>query len=76
MVHYVVSQHIPPVFLNDAARKVGTENAAYTVREEQDSLLCTWILSTISSSLLSHFVGFRHSYQVWDDVHSHCFTQM
>lgn len=76
MVRYVVSPQIPPVFLSDAAREAGTENPAYTDWEEQDSLLCTWILSTISPSLLSRFVHLRHSHQVWDEIHTYCYTQM
>jgi len=76
MVRHVVSPQIPPVFLNDAAREAGTENPAYTKWEEQDLLLCTWILSTISSSLLSRFVRLRFSHQVWDEVHTYCYTQM
>jgi histone deacetylase 1/2 len=76
LVKHVVSPIIPPVFLNDADRKAGSENPAYTEWEEQDSLLCTWILSTISSSLLSRFVNLGHSWQVWDEVHSYCHTQM
>lgn len=76
MVKIVVSPQIPPVFLSDADRTAGKENPAYTEWEEQDSLLCTWILSTISSSLLSRFVLLRHSWQVWDEIHTYCFTQM
>jgi len=76
MVKFVISPEIPPVYLTDAAREAGTENPAYTEWEEQDSLLCTWILSTISTSLLSRFVLLRHSWQVWDEIHSCCVTQM
>ena len=76
MVKFVISPEIPPVYHTDAARKAGTESPAYTEWEEQDSLLCTWILSTISPSLLSRFVLLRHSWQVWDEIHSYCFTQM
>ena len=76
MVKLVVSPQIPPVFLSDADREAGKENPAYTEWEEQDSLLCTWILSTISASLLSRFVLLRHSWQVWDEIHTYCFTQM
>ncbi|GAU35317.1 hypothetical protein TSUD_389420 [Trifolium subterraneum] len=76
MVKYVVSPQIPPVYLSDADRESGSENPLYTEWEEQDSLLCTWILSTISSSLLSRFVRLRHSWQVWEEVHSYCHTQM
>jgi hypothetical protein len=46
-VKFVISPQIPPVYLIDAARDAGTEKPAYTKWEEQDSLLCTWILSTI-----------------------------
>lgn len=56
-----------------AARK---ENPAYSEWEERDSLLSTWILSTISSSLLSRFVRLRHAWQVWEEVHLYCSTQM
>ena len=59
-----------------AAREAGTENRAYTEWEEQDSLLCTWIISTISPSLLARFVRLRHSHQVWDAIHNYCYTQM
>jgi len=76
MVRYVVSPQIPPVFLSDAAREAGDENPAFTDWEEQDSLLCTWILSTISSSLLARFVRLRHSHEVWDAIHAYCYTQM
>jgi len=76
MVRYVVSPQIPPVFFNNDVREAGTENLAYTEWEEQDSLLCTWILSTISSFPISRFIRLRHSYQVWNEVHSYCFTQM
>jgi histone deacetylase 1/2 len=72
----VISPQIPPVYLTDADRESGSENPAYTAWEEQDSLLCTWILSTISSTLLSRFVNLRQSWQVWDEVHNYCYTQM
>ena len=76
MVKHVVSPQVPPVYLTDAAREAGTENPVYTEWEEQDSLLCTWILSTISSSHLSRFVRLRHAWQVWEEVHLYCSTQM
>jgi hypothetical protein len=76
MVKYVISLQIPHVYLTDADRESGSENPAYSDWEEQDSLLCTWILSTISSSLLSRFVRLRHSWQVWEEIHNYCYTQM
>jgi len=76
VVKLVVSPQIPPIFLSGADPEVGKENPMYTEWEEQDYLLCTWILSTISSSLLLWFVLLRHSWQVWDEIHSYWFTQM
>jgi histone deacetylase 1/2 len=76
MVKHVISPQIPPVYLTDADRETGSENPAYTAWEEQDSLLCTWILSTISATLLSRFVSLRQSWQVWEEVHNYCYTQM
>lgn len=76
MVKIAVSPQIPSGFLSDADRTAGKENPAYTEWEEQDSLLCTWILSTILFSLLSRFVFLRRPWQVWDEIHSYCFTQM
>jgi hypothetical protein len=76
MVKYVVSLQIPPVFLNDTDRAAGQENPAYSEWEERDCLLSTWILSTISLSLLSCFVRLRHAWQVWEEVHLYCSTQM
>jgi len=74
MVKIVVSPQIPPVFLSDPT--AGKENPAYIEWEEQDSLLCMWILSTVSPSLLSRFIRLRHSWQVWDEIHTYCYTQM
>jgi hypothetical protein len=76
MVKHVVSPQIPPVYLTDAARAARMENPAYTEWEEQDSLLCTWILSKISPSLLSRFVRLCQAWQVWEEVHLCCSTQM
>jgi histone deacetylase 1/2 len=76
MVKHVISPEIPPVYLTDTDRETGSENPAYTAWEEQDSLLCTWILSTISATLLSRFVSLRQSWQVWEEVHNYCYTQM
>jgi len=76
MVIFVISPKIPPVYLKDAALEARMENPTYTEWEEQDSLLCTWILSTISLLLLSRFVLLRHSWQVWDEIHSYYVTEM
>ena len=76
MMKFVVSPQIPPVYLKDAAREAGTENPVYSEWEEQDSLLCTWVLFTISPSILLRFIRLQNSWQVWEEIHSYYFTQM
>lgn len=44
-------------------------NSAYLDWEQQDALICTWLLSTISDSLLPKLVDCKHSWQVWTEVH-------
>lgn len=56
-----VTPQIPELFLVVAGRDSQIENPAFVAWEEQDSLLCTWLLFTIPDPLLSRFVHLRHS---------------
>lgn len=76
MVKFMVSPQIPPVYLKHVAREAGMENPAYSEWEEQDSLLCIWILSTISPSILLHFIWFRNFWQVSGEIRNYYFMQM
>ncbi|MCI52828.1 histone deacetylase, partial [Trifolium medium] len=49
---------IPEQFLNDEARLAGTINPLRLQWEKNDALICTWLLSTISDSLLAKVVDF------------------
>lgn len=60
MVKFVITPQILERFLTVA--ETGYENPSYVAWEEQEALLCTWFLSTISSSLLSRFVLLEHSW--------------
>ena len=40
-------------------------------RDRQDSLIMSWLLTTLSDSILSRVVTCRHSFQVWNEIHSH-----
>lgn len=42
----------------------------------QDQALFTWLLSTISESVLPRLLSCKHAYEVWDKVHKHCNAQM
>ena len=49
---------------------------AYLDWEQQDALVCTWLLSTISDSLLPKLVDYTHAWQVWTEVHRYFAVQL
>jgi len=53
----------------------GTINPAYKEWEVQDQILLSWLQSTLSKTILSHVLRAIHSYQVWEHIHDHFFTQ-
>ena len=44
-------------------------HSAFLEWEQQDALICTWLLSTISDSLLPKLVECKHAWQVWTEIH-------
>lgn len=44
-------------------------HSAFLEWEQQDALICTWLLSTISDALLPKLVDCKHAWQVWTEVH-------
>ncbi|XP_057430184.1 uncharacterized protein LOC130723231 [Lotus japonicus] len=61
---------IPEQFLTEEDRLTETVNSAYSEWEQQDSTLFTWLLSTLSASLLPTVVQCRHSWQIWEEIHT------
>lgn len=49
---------------------------AYLDWEQQDALVCMWLLSTISVSLLPKLVDCTHAWQVWTKVHRYFAAQL
>lgn len=49
-------------------------NDAYLDWEQQYALVCKWLLSTISDSLLPKLVDCTHAWQVWTEVHRYFAT--
>lgn len=41
--------------------------------EQQDSILFTWLLSTLSYSILPRVVRCMQSHQIWDEIHKYVF---
>lgn len=73
---FVINPSIPPRFLTVRDRDVDLVNPAYTEWEQQDSLLFTWLLSTLSETILPRVVRCVHSYQVRDEIHKYFQAQM
>ncbi|KAI5411364.1 variant 2, Mitochondrial intermediate peptidase [Lathyrus oleraceus] len=59
---------IPQQFPSSSDSVLNVANSAYLDWEQQDTLICTWLLSTISDSLLPKLVDCRHSWQHWKVV--------
>lgn len=56
---------IPPQFLSATDEAQGKFNEAFLNWEQQDQLLLSWLLSSMSDSMLVRMVGCEHSFQVW-----------
>ncbi|KAK8334355.1 hypothetical protein V6Z12_A10G265300 [Gossypium hirsutum] len=54
-----------PVRLIHSSDGVFVVNSVVSIFDQQDSLLTSWLLSTISSSFLSSFTDVRTAYNVW-----------
>lgn len=66
---FVTAPLVPPRFTPGANPVTGDANPEFLDWEQQDALICTWLLSTISDSLLSKLVDCTYSWQVWSEVH-------
>ena len=56
---------IPPRFLLKEDAKAENVNKAFVEWEQQDQLLLSWMLSSISEKVLPRLVGYETSFQVW-----------
>jgi len=72
---FLVSPQIPSQFLSLSDCQTGTENPDYTNLEAQDQLLLSWLQSSLSASFLTHIIGCKHSFQVWEKIHTHFTSQ-
>ncbi|KAK2420319.1 putative mitochondrial protein [Trifolium repens] len=68
---YITDPVLPEEFLTEADRAAGTVNPLRQQWEKHDALISTWILSTISDSLLAKVVDLTFSWQIWDEIHRH-----
>lgn len=71
---FVACPRVPPRFLSDADQgdKVNPEFLDW---EQQDQYLFSWLLTTLSDSVLPRVVGCVHLYQIWDEGHTYFNSQ-
>nr|KYP42451.1 hypothetical protein KK1_036141 [Cajanus cajan] len=68
---FVVNPKIPMKYLTSEDRDENSVNPEYTVWDRKDSLLFSWLLTTLLDSIQARVVSCRHSYQIWDMVFQH-----
>ena len=68
---FVVNPQIPPIFDSEENRIANKVSAVYESWIVQDQALFSWLLSTISESVLPRVLSCKHSYQIWDQIHKH-----
>ncbi|GAU17842.1 hypothetical protein TSUD_329680 [Trifolium subterraneum] len=66
----------PPRFLNDMDGSTATLNPAYRKWRQQDQMLLSWLQSTLSSEILSRFLGSRSSQDLWGKIVSYFHKQL
>ncbi|KAG8483654.1 hypothetical protein CXB51_023307 [Gossypium anomalum] len=64
--HYIDPSTVPPspTILDDAG--VSQPNPEFDRFEQQDSALASWLLSSVSPSVLPHLIGLNTSSQIWN----------
>ena len=72
---FVFKPAIPDRYLSDADRVSDTVNPAFLVWEQRDSALFTWLLSTLSATVLPTVINCRYSWQIWEEIHEFFQTQ-
>lgn len=68
---FVINPTIPARYLTPRDCDEDAVNLAFVEWEQQDSLLFTWLLSTLFETVLPRVVRCVHSYQVWDEIHKY-----
>lgn len=71
---FITVPAVPPRFISNSGPTHTVESDAYLDWEQQDALISTWLLSTISDSLLPKLVDCKHSWQIWTEVHRYFAT--
>lgn len=58
---------IPPRFSTDNEEKL-VNNKDYITHERQDSLISSWLLSSVSANLMPQLVGCKTAHEIWHTI--------
>lgn len=71
---FLVNPIISILYKTEANHALDLVSDAYQRWLVQDQLLFTWLLSSISDSILPRVLGCKRSHQVWDHIHKYFFS--
>lgn len=73
---FVVSPIIPLKYSSEADRVLDQINPEYEKWLVQDQMLFSWLLSSLSDVFLPRVLGCKHSWELWDKIHTHFHATM
>lgn len=68
---FLVVPSIPSRYLSEVNRLTDTVNPEFTQWEGQDSLLLSWLQSSIAALILTCLIDCVQSWQLWEKLHNH-----
>ena len=68
LLHFIKSSVKPLQYLSDADKQSGILNPEYLDYEQQDQLLLSWLLSSMSENLLTRMIGCNESHKIWSKL--------
>lgn len=71
---FVLNPLIPAKYATEIDRNLEVQTPEYQQWLVQDHMLFTWLLSSLSESVLPRVLGCKHSWQVWDKIHKHFYS--
>ncbi|KAF7802369.1 histone deacetylase [Senna tora] len=60
------SRFVPPKFDTEGDREAGKLNLSYLKWKKQDKLILSWLLGSMTESMLTHVNECEHSYEAWN----------
>jgi histone deacetylase 1/2 len=68
---FIVNPQIPIQFTSIEDHVANKSSDEYKQWLFKDQTLFTWLLSTLSDSVLPRILGCKHAFQVWDQIHKY-----